>query len=186
MRQFILSALILAGGLLTQCRHPDPNPVPRPEDQLPAATQTGAGTFGCLVNGQPWTPGGSSAVPNFQVHYDRAYHGGNLAVTAFRRFDTNGQRQVIGFGGDQFAKTGTYMLDNSTTLQSPGLYSADFADNTKPSPCDEYRFEPARRKGTLTITRLEGGIVAGTFEFTLTKPGCDTIRVTNGRFDSLL
>jgi hypothetical protein len=44
------------------------------------------------------------------------------------------------------------------------------------------------RKGTLTIIRLDltKGIIAGTFEFTLAKPGCDTIRVTNGRFNKKL
>jgi hypothetical protein len=41
------------------------------------------------------------------------------------------------------------------------------------------------RRGVLTITRLDltAGIVAGTFAFTLYKPGCDSVRVTNGRFD---
>jgi hypothetical protein len=36
------------------------DPVSNPIDQLPPATQTGANTFGCLVNGQAFTPGGSS------------------------------------------------------------------------------------------------------------------------------
>ena len=29
-----------------------------PLDQLPPATQTGANTFGCLINGEPFTPKG--------------------------------------------------------------------------------------------------------------------------------
>ena len=43
-------------------------------------------------------------------------------------------------------------------------------------------------KGTLTITRLDlqAGIISGTFAFTLAKPGCDTVRVTQGRFDKRL
>jgi hypothetical protein len=43
-------------------------------------------------------------------------------------------------------------------------------------------------KGTLTITRLDlqAGIISGTFEFTLAKPGCDTVRITQGRFDKRL
>lgn len=43
--------------LLTQCRKNDDAPA-KPEDQLPAATQTGANTFGCLLNGKPWMPSG--------------------------------------------------------------------------------------------------------------------------------
>ena len=139
MRAILLPLLAL---LLMQCHKKDPDPA-KPEDQLPPATQTGAGTFGCLVNGKPWTPSGNNATPSFQVHYDPTYHGGNLAVTAFRRLDDKGNRQVISLGGDQIAKTGTYVLDTSITLQSPGLYNAGFTDNTKTSPCDEYLFKPA-------------------------------------------
>ena len=44
------------------------------------------------------------------------------------------------------------------------------------------------RRGTLIVTRLDlrAGIIAGTFDFTLYKPGCDSVRVTNGRFDRKL
>ena len=43
-------------------------------------------------------------------------------------------------------------------------------------------------QGKLEITKLDmkNGIIAGKFEFTLTKPGCETIRVTEGRFDKKL
>ena len=39
-----------------------------------------------------------------------------------------------------------------------------------------------------TITRLDrqAGVVSGTFWFTLYKSGCDSIRVTDGRFDRKL
>lgn len=44
--------LITALILLSSC-HKDDDPI-APIDQLPPATQTGAGTFGCLVNGEPF------------------------------------------------------------------------------------------------------------------------------------
>ena len=39
--------------------------------------------------------------------------------------------------------------------------------------------------GYVDLTRLDNqqGIVSGTFAFTLAQPGCDTIKITNGRFD---
>lgn len=56
--------LYLALVLLTQCSECKNDPTPRdPADQLPPATQTGANTFGCLVNGQPYTPSGSNSTP---------------------------------------------------------------------------------------------------------------------------
>ncbi len=53
-------ALLLCGLLYTACRKDEPPPYtgPLPIDYtvLPPATQTGAGTFGCLVNGKVWVP----------------------------------------------------------------------------------------------------------------------------------
>ena len=54
--------LLLAALLgLSQCKKHDP------ESALPPATQTGASTFGCLVNGQAWTPKGNNSYSNAQV-----------------------------------------------------------------------------------------------------------------------
>jgi hypothetical protein len=51
---FLVSLLIVSG-----CRkHKTGNPI----DQLPPETQTGANTFGCLVNGQVFKPGGHSSL----------------------------------------------------------------------------------------------------------------------------
>lgn len=40
----------------------------------------------------------------------------------------------------------------------------------------------------MSITRfdLSMGIISGTFEFTLSKTGCETISITDGRFDAKL
>jgi hypothetical protein len=42
--------------------------------------------------------------------------------------------------------------------------------------------------GSITITKLDiqNGIIAGTFAATLYKPGCDTVTITDGRFDMKL
>ena len=53
MKHKLLSLLSIA-LLLMQCKKDEPSP----EEQLPAATQTGANTFGCLINGQTWEPNG--------------------------------------------------------------------------------------------------------------------------------
>ena len=39
--------------------------------------------------------------------------------------------------------------------------------------------------GELIITKLDknAGIISGTFNATLYKPGCDTLKITDGRFD---
>ncbi len=70
--------LLLAALLgLSQCKKKDPDPV----DQLPPATQTGANTFGCLVNGQAWTPNGNDSTSNYTVYYDPNYRDGTLNIS---------------------------------------------------------------------------------------------------------
>ena len=49
MNRFRKLPLYLCLATLTQCSKCKNDPAPT--DQLPAATQTGANTFGCLVNG---------------------------------------------------------------------------------------------------------------------------------------
>ena len=64
-----------------------------------------------------------------------------------------------------------------------------FSDNQKPIACQDYTGQLGQyRRGHLTITRLDraAGIVSGTFAFTLYKSGCDSVRITQGRFDRKL
>ena len=175
--------LLLSALLLTQCQLFKKDS-PAPAEQLPAATQEGKNTFGCLVNGQAWTPKGNTGRSNYRVNYDPSYAKGTLNVVAYRvRSKDENDQQYIGFSSDSLSKTGTYLINKR------GRYKASFNDWLK--ECD-YNFvfsdSTVYTSGSLTITRLDmtNGIIAGTFEFTLSKPGCDTIRVTQGRFDKKL
>ncbi|MBQ0767738.1 MAG: hypothetical protein KBT58_00490, partial [Bizionia sp.] len=54
--------LLLAFALLlivSNCNKNDDDQPTNPIDQLPPATQTGANTFGCLLDGEPFLPGNS-------------------------------------------------------------------------------------------------------------------------------
>ena len=168
---------LLALLALAQCKKKaDPDPVA----QLPPATQTGANTFGCLVNGQPWTPQGNDGSSNYNFYYDRTYRGGNLGVNTYRISD--GFVQYIIFGGDSITGAGTYSL----TGPSRTIF---FSDSKRPAACQDFGGRAGQfRQGTLIVTRLDlqAGVVSGTFDFTLAKPGCDTVRVTQGRFDRKL
>ena len=77
----LLYAVLL---LLTQCSKCKNTPAPAdPAAQLPPATQTGANTFGCLVNGQPFTPQGNTGTSNFNASYDSGFSGGTLDIRAY-------------------------------------------------------------------------------------------------------
>lgn len=171
---FLLLAALLS---LSQCKKNDLTP----EEQLPPATQTGANTFGCLVNGQPWQPGGNDGTSNYSVYYDYSYAQGTLSVATYRLTGNGSDEQVIGLGSDSLRTTGKYVLRTS------GRHQADFINNQP--RCAYYSSDKGTYcKGSFIITRLDRtlGIVSGTFNFTLAKAGCDTIKVTQGRFDKKL
>ena len=168
--------------LLAQCKKADQAPA----DQLPPATQTGAGTFGCLVNGQPWTPNGFVGLStNYAVTYDPGYLGGALQVKTYRYTGANDDvYQAMTFGAAGVTGPGAHAFP----LAGPnGIYYADYGQL---APCRYFGSLPVPlyQTGTLTLTRfdLTQGIVAGTFSFTMVQAGCDTLKITQGRFDKKL
>ncbi|MGI4833322.1 MAG: hypothetical protein ACRYFK_07655 [Janthinobacterium lividum] len=181
MKRLIL--LVLAVGLLAQCHHADPGPT-SPEDQLPPATQTGAHTLGCLINDQPWTPSKIILTNTLVVTYDSGYLGGALQVKAKRYTGSNSSTlQALTFGAAHVDKVGTYSFpingDNGVFYTDTGINS-----------CNEYGIPKTTtyQSGSLVITKfdLTQGIIAGTFNFKLAQLGCDTLRITQGRFDYTL
>ncbi|WBA41081.1 DUF6252 family protein [Hymenobacter canadensis] len=178
MRKLFLYAALLLLSQCSKCKDNDPSP----EAQLPPATQTGANTFGCLVNGEPFTPAGRVGLdPNLYFEYDTTFNGGTFTLQAFRAADR--RQQTIILRAIPLAGLGTYSfaLPNS-------IAQIAYSDTRLPDPCDETYSESdfAYRQGSLTITRLDpvAGIVSGTFEVKVVAlGGCDTIRLTNGRFD---
>jgi hypothetical protein len=169
MKQTLLPILALA--LLTQCKKNDPDPA----SQLPPATQTGANTFGCLINGQCWIPFGTG---NYSIYYDPNYRHGTINISATLPGSGKDYQNITLFS-DSLKSVGRYPL--TFLKHQEAVFS-----NTK--ACSFFSGDPHYRKGTLTVTRLDAqaGIISGTFEFTLAKAGCDTLKVTQGRFDKKL
>ena len=174
--------LLLAALLgLSQCKKTAPA-APRPEDQLPPATQNGTYAFGFLLNGQPWTPKGSNGTDNYKLIYDPGYNGGSLQIRAYRYLPGQPNSQYVLMTCTALSKPGTYPLD--------GVVAGAYYSTGIIGPCYEYT-DPTpgfKMSGQLVVTRLDrqAGIVSGTFAFTLSQPGCDTIKATYGRFDKKL
>ncbi|MGI4835349.1 MAG: hypothetical protein ACRYFK_18000 [Janthinobacterium lividum] len=109
MKYLHLSSLLVAASLsLSGCRKNDPDPL----SQLPPATQHGAGTFGCLLNGQPWTPAGYDGRPNFILTYDTGYAGGALQVKCYR-YTSSSTFQSSTFGVANVKQAGTYLFSST-------------------------------------------------------------------------
>ena len=171
--------LLYSALLLTQCigckkKGPTPDPPQDPVALLPPETQSGQRTFGCLLNGQPWTQAGSPlAGPLLAAQYFNQ----QLTVSANRSTTVDGVRTVQGIqiNINKLNSIGKYTLVDSTKnfVNVVDLVTAcTFNTNT---------FHPA----TVEITRLDpvARIVSGRFSFTLETPRCGKVTVTDGRFD---
>lgn len=181
MKANLLLLLALA-LLLAQCKKKDPDPTPpTPADPLaalPAETQTGAGTFGCLVNGKAmsvkspflaigdWTGAitslrivGQTSVPQPDYAIQLLLNGKLL----------NGQVFSLIPRRQNFASTNNEFNVDASTKQYTCLYQGNYI-----------------KTGQVTLTKFDGSnrIASGRFAFTLYESGgCDTLKVTNGRFD---
>ena len=189
---------------LTQCNN---QIEPLPEDKMPAATQTGANTAGCVVDGLAWVPRNNGQTmggqPLSAIYAQwRKVRGGRhpLSLVLIKNIDdrtqVHGETSLKLYLPD-ITRPGTFVLDqpgNPSVVNGPNAYGV-FSLN-KPSPEQQLLTGPSA-PGRLVVTRLDtvARIVSGTFEFTpaevtggLTGNGTPvvggkTARVTEGRFD---
>lgn len=147
-------------------------------ENLPAATQEGKNTCGFLMNGKVWLPRGDNGFANLTCYYDETFMGGAFNVNGYRYED--GANNSLSF------------VVASDNIQSTGLYKINLNSNrvgryrNGPTSCG-YQWDDTipNHNAFLNITKLDKQkrIVSGTFEFALTKAGCETVRITQGRFD---
>jgi hypothetical protein len=150
-----------------------------PFDGLPRATQKGANTMGCRINGEAWKAKGDLTTAPVNADF---YHG------------------TVGVGG-------TEVLDNqdfniirigvNDIVRGTGVFpkTANCGSSMYGSTCFSVRYnskEYSAVSGQVTITALDTTttptpevFVSGTFEFTAqnTADTTDVIEVTDGRFD---
>ena len=146
-------------------------------DKLPPATKIGANTFGCLINGKAYLPGGwDGNHSNYRVFVDgsdssldiRTY---NFETTVKMRFTFGSSRLYSGINL-------TFDDAGRTTLGIANINNCYIPVN-----------DSVYRRGNLKITRydLQNGVVSGEFNCIIYDPSCiDTVRITNGRFDKKL
>ena len=139
---------------------------------LPPATQCGANTFGCMVNGQVWVPVNDFIHGAKKLHAD--WYNGAFVVYG-QRILQDTYESIVYMRVDSIWSTGTFSLNNRRP--GKGEYH-NYLDS-----CDVQT--DSTWGGWVAITRFDrtNYIISGTFEFTVVSTGCDTIRITEGRFD---
>ena len=149
---------------------------------LPPATQSGANTLGFLLNGQPWTPqGNDGGGNNLSIDFDPGFNNGIVGIAVYKATATLPFTQGFGIGIrdslNYFSFPKTFLLSRNSLFRARG---------NKEALCTMFSTDVGTFcNGQLTIDKLDrqNRIIAGRFNFTLHQNGCDTVKVTNGRFD---
>lgn len=148
-------------------------------NDLPPITQTGANTLGFTLNGKPWKPQGQvGLVSNLAINVDFGFNKGILVINAYRYISSFQEPFTIGI------KDSLCFLQIPITipLNRTSLYGITYTNKQ----CNFFNQDfDVQSTGSITILKLDktNKIIAGTFTATLSKSGCDTIKITEGRFD---
>ncbi|MBB2146416.1 hypothetical protein GM921_13020 [Pedobacter sp. LMG 31464] len=164
MKTKLLLLLLLPLLMGASCKKDKDNGLTKP-------TQIGANTFSCKINGQIFTPKQDLFGPTPLYSQVDIYNGNNtlnISASNPNTYITN-----MHFNINSFKGVGEYSIDIIN-----GVYVDCYLNI--PSPNLE-----KSQSGTIRITKYQGEIVSGTFEFNL-KHGTENIAVTSGRFDLTL
>lgn len=170
--QYLL--LIFLATIISCSNNDDDNPPTEPIDQLPPATQTGAGTFGCLLDGEVFLPGN---VPNKLDCVYQYVDGGYYFSLQGSKRDSNNNVILIGLSSKnlEINQNTTYQLKEKIDQNAYGTYFF----NT------DLFYTNQIHTGELTITKLDfdNHIASGTFWFDV-KDGDGVVhQIREGRFD---
>ena len=181
-------------GLLFSCKKDDNSPKTDPPCEteacelakLPPVTTTGEGTFACLLNGKAWLSKAGEGTGKSAISGDY-YNGITLTKGYLYGFSnqTNEENKLLE-SISIYTKNYSSKSNNEQTIWNGNSDAYSRYSNFE-IDC-EYDHN-SLSTGQLFWLKFDtiNGIMAGTFEFTtyFDSPytGCDTIRVTHGRFD---
>jgi Family of unknown function (DUF6252) len=173
----ILTCIILTAS---NCKKNKPD---NPVDQLPPETQIGANTFGCLVNGQVFKPGGAQ-LSGGSLSCNYQYLNGGYYFRLVGVNDNSVNRKSIGIFTDslRISEGATLILEKPfVKSKAYGLYSYS---KTQPFLREDYETSEIY-KGEIKIKKLDpvNQIVSGTFWFDAVNGNGQKAEVREGRFD---
>ena len=151
--------------------------------KLPPITQTGAKTFGCLVNGKAILPNCNfpNCPPPIEGFYDPSPNGQFGIVCTY-----NGGENKILFALDSIFTYKNYTITDSVNKK----VRVSLFKNLNGGSCEWVGYIGALSnftsiRGNVNLTRVDvpNGIFSGTFNFTINTANCGNYEVTNGRFD---
>jgi hypothetical protein len=163
--------LLLALAACDGCKKNEPKPKTELE-KLPPITQEGKNTFGCLLNGKAYIPLSFDSRAIYQLGSLQVF--GNM-INPTRSMELS------------FTENGALLTTKEYLLTDfPNSYAKSFVGNGSNSSNSFCEYMPANTySGKMFFTKIDRikYIVSGTFEFSTVVAGCDTLKITDGRFD---
>ena len=193
-KHIFYAVLLFVSATTSQCSKTT-TAVPDDPNALPPETQTGANTYACKINGVVWKYRDHefelfSQRVNTILEFHPEENGGSLILAGIRYDSTDEGKEQLGV----FAN---YLNLNRTSVL--GLdkkkFSLSYTDyKTSVNACyyflTSYPSDPSYpanlfQEGKLTVTKLDtvAHIISGTFSCSILHTRCDTLKITDGRFD---
>ncbi|CAM4188620.1 hypothetical protein [Gillisia limnaea] len=146
-----------------------------PVDCLPPATQTGAGTIGCLINGEVFRPGGSQFPgPTQRAVYNTSVEGKYYFSLTAKNRSTNKSIGIL-LRDQQIGEGETYFLISEGEFTNFAVYNINIIE-----------FQTNNEfTGEITFSKFDdiNGIVSGTFWFDGINEEGEIVEIREGRFD---
>jgi hypothetical protein len=165
--------LLLVITFTLSCCDEDDNKSANPIDQLPPATQTGANTFGCLLDGEVFKPGFYNN--SYQCFYQYVNGGYHFNVSANNT--SNNILRGIMVGTTRLEISQGQVLKLYDRIEGNAFGSLSILDN--------FNETTITNTGELKITKLDikNNIVAGSFWFDVKDNKGVIHQIREGRFD---
>ncbi|WP_127845447.1 hypothetical protein [Psychroflexus aestuariivivens] len=174
MKKLLYRLILLLPFLFFWGCSDDDNAPQNPINQLPEATQTGENTFGCLLDGEAFIPGGGTNPLDFVYQFvDGGYY-----------FQLQGRKRNDDFNlisinlitrAKEIEEGETYLLLEEALGNASGIFGFNGG----------LSFTSIQNSGQLTITHLDmnNQIVSGTFWFDVIDHDGNLRKIREGRFD---
>lgn len=176
MKQSSILLLLCIAVITTasECKKPK-QPAPDNPYGLPNATQTGANIFACRINGQNWIAKNSrSNISGYTSNDTLVVSGANPETTSYMEIFFIRIYQLV----DRQHK---YRLSDTLKLYSEFVTNKNCFLNSGGLGVGKGKsFD-----GELNVTKIDriNKILSGTFWFNIKTDYCDTLKITDGRFD---
>lgn len=175
MKNFLLALIALA--IFCGCK--------KDVDELPAATETGANTFGAKIDGELWVPQKFGIAPTTPI-VEARFGGNNSVFINARNFSSSPTETEFEIHIKNITGPGTYQLNQATNKYPDESASYGYYVKRKFMPLNEW-ITSNQYTGNVVVTKYDipNKIISGTFSFTAgsTDNTAEPLIVTDGRFD---